>query len=116
MLQRLFGRFRRKGVLVPGGAGIEEGTARSIDVGDPLADGIRVILSKVDGEVFALDARCPHAGGQIQTGPLHEGRYAVCPLHAYKFDPRSGKAVGVACASARRYRVVARGDDVEVFV
>ena len=74
------------------------------------------ILAKVDGEVFAVDSRCPHAGGQIQTGPLEKDRFVVCPLHRYLFDPRTGHAEGVACAPVKRYRVVTQGDDVEVFV
>lgn len=114
-LKGLFGR--RSGVLVPGGATIEEGTARGVDIGDPLAGGKRVILAKVNGEVYAVDAHCPHdAGGQIQTGPLEQGRYVLCPLHRYPFDPRTGHAHGVACAPARRYRVRRTGDDLEVFV
>ena len=83
------------GVLVPGGASIEEGTARGVDVGDPHAGGIRVILCKVDGEVHALDSTCPHGqGGHIQTGPLEKGRFALCPLHRYAFDPKTGKPEG----------------------
>ena len=114
-LKRLFGGGKQ-GVTVPGGATIEEGTARGVDIGDPLAGGTRVVLAKVDGEVFAVDSRCPHAGGQIQTGPLEKDRFVVCPLHRYLFDPRTGHAEGVACAPVKRYRVVTRGDDVEVFV
>lgn len=116
MLNKLLSLFSKKGVLVPGGATLEEGTARSVDIGDPLAGGTRVILCKRDGEVYALDSRCPHAGGQIQTGPLEHGKYAVCPLHRYLFDPATGKAEGVACAPAKRFKVKRSGDDVEVFV
>lgn len=116
MLGKLFGLFSRKGVLIPGAASIEEGESRSVDIGDPLAGGVQVILCKVDGEVHALDSRCPHAGGQIQVGPLAHGKYAVCPLHRYLFDPKTGKAEGVACPPAKRYKTVAKGDDVEVFV
>lgn len=117
MLGKLFGGlFSRKPVLVKGGATVDEGEARGVDLGDPLADGLRIVLCKVDGEVHALDSRCPHAGGQIQTGPLEQGRFAVCPLHRYLFDPKTGKAEGVACRPAKRYRTEARGDDLNVFV
>lgn len=116
MINWLKSLFGGKGILVHGGAGIDEGTARSIDVGDPLAGGKRVLLSKVDGQVYALDSLCPHGeGGYIQTGPLEGGRYLLCPLHRYQFDPKTGKAHGVVCASARRYRVKVVGDDLEVF-
>ncbi len=116
MINWLKSLFGGKGILVPGGANIEEGTARSIDVGDPLAGGKRVILSKVGGEIYALDSYCPHnEGGYIQTGPLEEGKYVLCPLHRYQFDPKSGKAHGVACAPAKKYRVKVVGSDLEVF-
>ena len=118
MWNRLKGLFGGgKPVLVPGGAGIEEGTARSIDLGDPHAGGVRVILCKVEGEVHALDATCPHGeGGHIQTGPREEGTHAVCPLHRYLFDPRTGRARGDICKPARRFKVRVTGEDLEVFV
>lgn len=116
MLGRLMRLFAKKGVLVPGGAAIEEGMARGVDIGDPHAGGVRVVLCKVDGGLHALDSRCPHEGGHIQPGALEHGKYAVCPLHRYLFDPKTGKPEGVACRSARRYRTRVVGDDVEVFV
>lgn len=116
MLGRLFARFRKKGVLVPDTDRLQEGEARTVDVGDPLAGGVQVLLCRVDGRVHALDSRCPHEGGRIQPGPLVDGRRARCPLHNYEFDPRDGKAVGVACRPARTYRVEERDGSCEVFV
>jgi len=49
-------------------------------------------------------------GGQIQTGPLEKGRFAICPLHRYFFDPSTGKAEGVTCRPAKRYRTRVDGD------
>ena len=117
MLAKLLGGlFSRKPVLVKGGATVEEGESRGVDLGDPHAGGVRIILCRVDGQMHALDARCPHAGGQIQTGPLEQGRFAVCPLHRYLFDPKNGRAEGVACRPAKRYRTRASGDDLQVYV
>jgi nitrite reductase/ring-hydroxylating ferredoxin subunit len=116
MLRRLLNLFRSKGVLVPDVSNLPEGEARKVDIGDVHAGGTRVILCRVDGVVHALDSRCPHEGGEITTGPLVEGKYAVCPLHRYRFDPKTGKAMGVVCRSARTYRVETRGQGVEVFV
>ena len=97
MVSRLFAAlanlFRRRGVLVPDVTTLNEGEARKVDVGDVHAGGTRVILCKVDGEVHALDSRCPHDGGEITTGPLVEGKYALCPLHRYRFDPKTGLPV-----------------------
>jgi len=116
MIRRFLALFRPKGVLVPDISKLAEGEARSVDVGDILAGGRRVILCRVDGEVHALDSRCPHEGGQISIGPLHQGKFAVCPLHQYHFNPKNGKEERNLCGAARRYKVVPHGDGIEVFV
>ena len=46
---------------------------------------------------------------------LVEGKYAMCPLHNYKFDPRSGRAVEVVCADAKRYAVREKDGDAELW-
>lgn len=108
--------FRRPSVVVPGSSGLAEGQARTVDVGDPFAGGKQIVLCRVDGEVHALDATCPHEGGRIAPGPLAEGRYAVCPLHGYRFDPRDGRAVGVVCKPARTYRARERDGSIELYL
>lgn len=115
MLGWLGNLFRGRPVRVAGTGALPEGEARTIDVGDPLAGGRQVVLCRVDGELFALDSKCPHEGGRLVGGPLAEGRYATCPLHNYRFDPRTGKAVEVLCRSARTYRVRERDGDAELW-
>ena len=39
----------------------------------------------------------------------------MCPLHNYKFDPRTGQSVEVYCKSATRYRVVEKNGDAELW-
>jgi nitrite reductase (NADH) small subunit len=45
------------------------------------------------GEIFAVQAHCPHRGGPLADGLIGE-RTVVCPLHASKFDLASGEALG----------------------
>jgi 3-phenylpropionate/trans-cinnamate dioxygenase ferredoxin subunit len=110
MFQWLFG-LRRKPVVVQGTRRLAEGHAKQVDVG-----GVFVIFCRVDGVLHALDSACPHEGGRIVGGPLVDGRYATCPLHHYKFDPRTGAAVDVACAKARVYKVRERDGEAEVWL
>ena len=116
MFGRLFGFLRGPAVKIQGVDKLPEGQAKKISIGDPLAGGTEIILCRRDGKLFALDVRCPHEGGRIIGGPLVEGRYVTCPLHSYKFDPANGRAVGVACKSAKTYRVSERGADCDVFL
>lgn len=113
-LRRLLGLFRRAAVRIPGAAALPEGQARVVDLGDPRAGGRQIVLARKDGRLFALDARCPHEGGRLVGGPLFEGRYAICPLHHYRFDVETGRPWADVCARARTYEVRALGDDAEV--
>jgi nitrite reductase (NADH) small subunit len=41
------------------------------------------------GEVYAVEAECPHKGGPLADGML-VGNQVVCPLHTARFDGRTG--------------------------
>ncbi|MEM7306372.1 MAG: Rieske (2Fe-2S) protein [Planctomycetota bacterium] len=116
MLGKLF-RFGRKPALVKGTHRLEDGHAKLVDVGDVLAGtGRQVVFCRVEGQLHALDARCPHEGGRITDGPLVDGKYALCPLHFYKFDPKNGAAIDVACSKAKVYRVREKDGDAEIWL
>jgi nitrite reductase (NADH) small subunit len=42
------------------------------------------------GVVYALDGTCPHAGGPLGHGALHDCML-VCPWHAWEYDCRTGR-------------------------
>lgn len=56
------------------------------------------------GELFASQAQCSHRGGPLADG-IVGGATVVCPLHAFKFDLTTGKALGHGCASLTTYPV-----------
>lgn len=117
MLEKLKGLFGKKPALVKGTSKLAEGHSKRIEFGDVLAGtGVEIVLCRVGGAVHALDTRCPHEGGRLVDGPLIEGRYAMCPLHNYLFDPESGAAHRGACKNARTYRVREDGDQCEVWI
>lgn len=115
MLKKLLGLFGKRPVIVPDAAKLVEGEARTIEIGDLGSDGRQVLLCRVDGKVHALDTECPHGkGGRLVRGPLHEGRFAVCPLHNYKFDATTGRPREVVCSDAKTYTCVERNGRIEV--
>jgi nitrite reductase/ring-hydroxylating ferredoxin subunit len=116
MFGKLLDLLRGPALRVQGSGKLPEGSSKRIEVGDALAGGKEVILCRVEGRLYALDRRCPHEAGKLQDGPMAEGRYVVCPVHRYKFDPKTGAAVGVACKSARTYTVREHGADCEIRV
>ena len=61
---------------------------------------------------FAVDALCPHAGGNLGEGEVDK-ECVICPIHGYAYDVRSG--VGVDDGSrVRVHRVELAGDVLSV--
>lgn len=62
---------------------------------------VPVMLVRSDGEIHAVDAWCPHAGGPLADGDF-EGDTVVCPWHQSRFCLRDGKALDGPAASPLR--------------
>ena len=56
------------------------------------------------GELYAVQATCPHRGGPLADGIVGGGR-VVCPLHAYAFELATGEATRPGCPALRTYPV-----------
>ena len=67
-------------------------------------DGVDVALFRRGDEVFAIGNECPHQGGSLCDGTV-EGDIAICPLHGWEFDLRSGACMTVPGESVPRYAV-----------
>ncbi|MCX6587373.1 MAG: Rieske (2Fe-2S) protein [Acidobacteria bacterium] len=63
-----------------------------------------VAVCNVDGELFAVDNRCPHRGGPLAMGALH-ANLLVCPWHGWEFDCVSGVCAFSPAVTLRRYPV-----------
>ena len=65
-----------------------EGGMSGVTVGDR-----KILLAKYSGRFYAIDARCPHMGGDLCQGTL-EGKYVICPRHGHKINITNGKPSG----------------------
>ena len=79
------GRVVSQFVKVAAVSEIPPGSLRAVE-----ANGRRLLLVNADGDIHALDARCPHRGGPLEQGELWEGMIE-CPWHHYRYDVRTGK-------------------------
>ncbi len=51
-----------------------------------------ILIANVDGNYYAIENRCTHAGGDLSKGSL-DGKMVTCPRHGSRFDVTTGKAV-----------------------
>ncbi|MGI4952170.1 MAG: FAD-dependent oxidoreductase [Janthinobacterium lividum] len=68
-------------------AGLAEGAMRVVE-----QDGAKVLLARSGGRCHAVGAVCPHAGGPLNEGVLHDGA-VLCPWHKAAFRLDTGRCV-----------------------
>jgi nitrite reductase/ring-hydroxylating ferredoxin subunit/uncharacterized membrane protein len=86
-----------------------DSTFRSAD-----ADGVALLLTRVDGHVTAIEDRCTHRGAPLSGGE-RDGDCVVCPWHGSRFELRSGDVVqGPATRPQPVYEVRDTNGRVEV--
>jgi 3-phenylpropionate/trans-cinnamate dioxygenase ferredoxin subunit len=75
-----------------------------------------VLVAYVDGQIYAIEDACNHAGASLTEGWL-EGACVVCPMHGYVFELRTGKLLRPKglCGDQRVYRAQVEGDEVVVY-
>ena len=77
--------------------------------------GLRFAVCNVNGELFAIDGDCPHAGGPLGHGALH-GHMIFCPFHAWAFDCRTGEFERNPNLKVRTFPIRVEGEDVYIDV
>ena len=51
-----------------------------------------VLVARIAGAYYCIDATCPHQGGDLSAGRLN-GTIVTCPRHGSQFDVRDGSLV-----------------------
>lgn len=75
----------------------------------------RVALTRIEGELCAFNALCPHQLGDLSRGTVHNGA-VECPVHGWRFDIRKGTSIypEEEALRLRRYQVKEEGGVVLV--
>lgn len=76
-------------------------------------NGRSVVLVNYEGDLHALSADCPHAGGNLGYGWCEDGKL-ICPLHRYAYDIKTGKGDPGQNDFIDTYPVKVRGQDVYI--
>jgi naphthalene 1,2-dioxygenase ferredoxin component len=85
--------------------------------GEPLGvevAGHSIALYDIEGQLFATDNICTHAYARLSDGWL-DGELIECPLHAARFDVRTGKVLDPpATEDLKTYSVRIVDDEIQV--
>lgn len=79
--------------------------------------GEAIIVTRIEDQIYAFSATCPHAAADLNNGTLHRGR-VTCPLHDWKFDIRTGRTLWPEDEVCRlqRFEVKVTGNEVKVAI
>jgi len=72
-------------------------------------EGRIAVFRTADGQVFAIEDRCPHKDGPLSQGIVH-GTAVTCPLHNWVISLETGKAQGADEGAVRTVHVRIEGE------
>jgi nitrite reductase (NADH) small subunit len=110
-----------------GELGIMEKTLHTVFIGEvadlPLKLGKTVTIGSKEiavfklenGEIRALENRCPHKGGVLAEGIL-SGEYVFCPMHDWKISVKDGNVQAPDVGCVQSFPVEVKGDQVYILI
>ena len=92
---------------------LPEGSVRGVE-----AEGRRVCLANVEGEIYAFTDNCTHRDFPLSNGELDTDECSItCEWHGARFDIRSGKVLSPPATKAIAiYACKVEGTDIYVDV
>ena len=80
-------------------------------------DGKQILVVNIDGNYFATDDTCTHAGASLSEGKL-DGSIVTCGWHGAQFDCKTGnlEKFPAKINNLQSYKVVVESDDVVIEV
>jgi nitrite reductase/ring-hydroxylating ferredoxin subunit len=90
---------------------IPEGEGREFKVGD-----LYVALFRHNGQFYAMEDACPHAGAPLNNGPVRNGT-VTCLWHGWRFNLHDGACINIPKGwNVTTYPVTIRGQDLFVTI
>ncbi|MEQ9590666.1 MAG: nitrite reductase small subunit NirD [Parvibaculaceae bacterium] len=76
-----------------------------------VSGGTVAVFRTSDDQFFAIDDSCPHLGGPLSQGIVHDQR-VTCPLHNLVIDLASGEGQGPDGGCVRTYPIDVQEDRI----
>lgn len=67
------------------------------------------------GQIYALENRCPHKGGDLSQG-IVSGEFVFCPLHDWKICMKDGKVQEPDHGCVKTYKVEMNDDKLFILL
>lgn len=81
--------------------------ARCVTLGDMKI----AVFRTADDTVRAIEDKCPHKGGPLSQGIVHDG-CVTCPLHNWVISLETGKALGADEGASKVFPVKVEDGDI----
>ncbi len=77
------------------------------------ADGKEILVTNIDGNFYAMNDTCTHAGASLSEGSL-EGHTLTCGWHGAKFDCKTGNlaAFPAKIKDLQSYKVTVESENI----
>jgi apoptosis-inducing factor 3 len=86
---------------------LQDGEMKEVEAG-----GLKILLTRLNGEFFAIGGECAHYGGPLAEGVLC-GEHVTCPWHQARFNVKTGELVDPPALDAMtRFDTRVEGDTV----
>lgn len=86
---------------------LEDGDMKEVEV-----DGLKILVTRLDGAFHAIGGECSHYGGPLAEGVL-SGVHVTCPWHQARFHVKTGELTDPpALDSMARFETKVQGDKV----
>lgn len=73
------------------------------------------IFKLENGEIRAIENRCPHKGGVLAEG-IVSGEYVFCPMHDWKISVIDGKVQAPDTGCVQSFPVEIKDDEVYILI
>ena len=79
------------------------------------SDENEIVIININGDYFAIDDTCTHAGGSISEGKLDDSTI-ICDWHGAQFDCKNGKLLKFPAKinDLKSYKIVIESDKIFV--
>ncbi len=83
------------------------------EVVEVFVEGNILVISNVEGELYAMDGLCAHQGGPLGKGKL-KGCLLTCPWHGWQYDVATGRQILSQTITQRTYPIRRQNDTIQV--